>query len=180
MSFVFASVDWAEVFIPQTPLLEIIVRGAVTYLVLYALLRFVRRQVGSLSVNDLLVLVLIADAAQNAMAGEYKTISDGVLLVAVIIGIATGMNWLGFHVPWLQRVVHPDAVPLIKDGQPDEATLRRYMVTREELMTQLRLQGVAEISEVQAAYVEGNGQISVLTEEHEARGTAAQSMADAM
>jgi uncharacterized membrane protein YcaP (DUF421 family) len=178
MSFVFASVDWAEVFIPQTPLLEIIVRGAVTYLVLYALLRFVRRQVGSLSVNDL--LVLIADAAQNAMAGEYKTISDGVLLVAVIIGIATGMNWLGFHVPWLQRVVHPDAVPLIKDGQPDEATLRRYMVTREELMTQLRLQGVAEISEVQAAYVEGNGQISVLTEEHEARGTAAQSMADAM
>ncbi|HET8587535.1 MAG TPA: YetF domain-containing protein [Candidatus Limnocylindria bacterium] len=176
----FGSVDWAEVFIPQTPLLEIIVRGAVTYLVLYALLRFVRRQVGSLSVNDLLVLVLIADAAQNAMAGEYKSVSDGVLLVAVIIGIATSMNWLGFHVPWLQRVVHPDAVPLVKDGQPDEATLRRYMVTREELMTQLRLQGVAELTEVQAAYVEGNGQISVLTEEHESRGTAAQSMADAM
>ncbi len=176
----FGSVDWAEVFIPQTPLLEIIVRGAVTYLVLYALLRFVRRQVGSLSVNDLLVLVLIADAAQNAMAGEYKSVSDGVLLVAVIIGIATSMNWLGFHVPWLQRVVHPDAVPLVKDGQPDEATLRRYMATREELMTQLRLQGVAEITEVQAAYVEGNGQISVLTEEHESRGTAAQSMADAM
>jgi uncharacterized membrane protein YcaP (DUF421 family) len=173
-----AAVDWYEVFVPQTPLLEIVVRGAITYLVLYAMLRFVRRQVGSLSVNDLLVLVLIADAAQNAMAGEYKSVGDGLLLVAVIIGLAFSLNWLGYHVPSLQRVIHPDAVPLIKDGRPDEATLRQYLVTREELMTQLRLQGVAEVSEVQAAYVEGNGQISVLTEEHESRGTAAQGIAD--
>jgi len=50
-----------------------------------ALLRFVRRQVGSLSVNDLLVLVLIADAAQNAMAGEYKSVPDGIVLVGTII-----------------------------------------------------------------------------------------------
>lgn len=175
----FGPIDWADVFIPQTPLLEIFVRGAVTYLVLYALLRYVRRQVGSLSVNDLLVLVLIADAAQNAMAGEYTSVGDGVLLVAVIIGIASSLNWLGYHVPGFQRLIHPDAVPLVKDGMPDDATLRRYMVTREELMTQLRLQGVAEISEVQAAYVEGNGQISVLTEDHESRGTGAQSIADA-
>jgi uncharacterized membrane protein YcaP (DUF421 family) len=171
----FAGVDWQAVFVPQTPLLEIVVRGTIMYLVLYALLRFVRRQAGALSTNDLLVLVIIADAAQNGMAGEYRSITDGVLLVAVILGIANAMNWLGYHVSWFERtVVHPTAVPLIKDGVEDRRQMRRYLVSDAELLTQLRLQGVAHLDEVEAAYVEGNGQISVLTGDHGARGTKAQ------
>jgi uncharacterized membrane protein YcaP (DUF421 family) len=174
----FAGVDWQAVFVPQTPLLEIVMRGAVTYLALYALLRFVRRQAGSLSTNDLLVLVLIADAAQNAMAGEYRSLTDGLLLVAVIVGLANAMNWLGYHVPHVQRLVHPSAVPLVEHGTPNTDALRRYLVTHEELLTQLRLQGVAQLDEVEAAYVEGNGQISVLTGDHAARGTKAQGALD--
>ncbi len=166
----FTGVDWGKVFIPETPLLEILIRGTLTYLVLYALLRFIRRQAGSLSTNDLLVLVLIADAAQNSMAGEYRSITDGLLLVAVIVGWANVMNWLGYHFKWAERIVHPAAVAVVKNGKADKAELRRYMVTDAELMTQLRLQGVSKLSEVQRAYVEGNGQISVLTVEHESRG----------
>jgi uncharacterized membrane protein YcaP (DUF421 family) len=174
----FAGVDWQAVFVPQTPLLEIVIRGTITYLALYALLRYVRRQAGSLSTNDLLVLVLIADAAQNAMAGEYRSLTDGLLLVAVIVGLANAMNWLGYHVPHFQRLVHPSAVPLVEHGTPNTDALRRYLVTHEELLTQLRLQGVAHLDEVEAAYVEGNGQISVLTAEHESRGTKAQGALD--
>ncbi len=174
----FDGVDWQQVFVPQTPLLEIVIRGAITYLALYALLRFVRRQAGSLSTNDLLVLVLIADAAQNAMAGEYKSLTDGLLLVAVIVGLANLINWLGYHVGWMQPLVYPPAVPLVNDGVPNVAELRRYLVTHEELLTQLRLQGVAQLSEVQAAYVEGNGQISVLTGDHESRGSSVRGVPD--
>lgn len=81
----FDAVDWRSVFVPKTPLLEIVVRGTVVYLILFAMLRFGKRQTGSLSVTDLLVLVLIADASQNAMAGDYKSVPDGILLVATII-----------------------------------------------------------------------------------------------
>lgn len=62
-------VDWQNVLVPETPILEIVVRGTVVYLVLFALMRFVlKREAGAMSPSDLLIVVLIADAAQNAMA----------------------------------------------------------------------------------------------------------------
>jgi uncharacterized membrane protein YcaP (DUF421 family) len=61
-------IDWQTLFVPTTPLLELVVRGSAMYLLLLAALRFlVRRHIGSLSLMDLLLMVLIADAAQNAM-----------------------------------------------------------------------------------------------------------------
>ena len=81
-----ADIDWAGLFMPTTPALEIIVRGSVMYLALFAMLRFIlRRETGSLGITDLLVIVLIADAAQNGMAGNYTSITDGLLLVITII-----------------------------------------------------------------------------------------------
>lgn len=79
-------IDWAKLFEFSTPALEIVVRGTVMYLALFAMLRFIlRRETGSLGITDLLVVVLVADAAQNGMAGSYRSISDGLLLVATII-----------------------------------------------------------------------------------------------
>ena len=80
----FAGVDWGEVLLPRTPLLETIVRGAVTYLALFLLLRVTtKREAAGTSISTLLVLVLIADAAQNAMADDYRSIADGLLLVGL-------------------------------------------------------------------------------------------------
>lgn len=174
----FGGVEWEQLLVPQTPLLEIVIRGSVMYLALYALLRFVRRDAGAISVNDLLVLVLIADAAQNGMGDDYRTIPDGLLLVGVIVGWAHGLNWLSYHVGWVERIVHPAAVPIIERGVIREDPMRRYLLTHEELRMQLRLQGVADPAEVDVAYVEGNGQISVLTSEHESRGSQGGPMPD--
>lgn len=64
----------------DTPPLEILVRGTVIYVTIYALLRMVlRRESGTNGMTDLIVVVLIADAAQNGMSGSYKSISDGIL-----------------------------------------------------------------------------------------------------
>ena len=53
---------------------------------MFALLRFVlKREAGTLAITDLLVVVLIADAAQNAMADDYRSVPDGLLLVATIV-----------------------------------------------------------------------------------------------
>jgi uncharacterized membrane protein YcaP (DUF421 family) len=61
-------------------------------------------------------------------------------------------------------------VPLISDGIQDRSQMRRYLVTDAELLTQVRLQGVASVADVQAAFVEGNGQISVITADDQSRG----------
>src|SRR4051794_24523835 len=100
MSFV-AQIDWSRMLTFETPLLEIFLRGTLTYLALFALLRLVlkRQQGGMMGVTDLLVIVLIADAAQNAMADDYTSVPDGVLLVVTIVGWSYALDWLGYRFP---------------------------------------------------------------------------------
>mgnify|MGYP000975267658 CR=1 FL=1 len=64
-------IDWRSVFVPSVGILEIIVRGTIIYLMLFVLLRVLRREAGSLGITDVLVIVLIADAAQN---GDRKSV----------------------------------------------------------------------------------------------------------
>ena len=88
------SVDWNSVFVPAIGIAEIIVRGTVMYLSLFAILRFMsRRQAGSFGPADLLVIVLIADAAQNGLGKEYSSVTEGIVLVLTIV---TCMLSIGF------------------------------------------------------------------------------------
>jgi uncharacterized membrane protein YcaP (DUF421 family) len=164
--------DWAKAFIPHTPLLEILVRGSITYLVIYALLRvMLKRQTSGVEITDVLVIVLIADAAQNAMAGGYTSITDGVLLVAVIVGWSALIAWLGYRFPAMRKLLHSPALPLIRDGQMLHRNMKREFVTEDELMSQLRVQGVDDIGEVRRAYMESDGQISVIRRRRRDDGT---------
>jgi hypothetical protein len=56
-----------------------------------------KREAGGVGITDMLVIVLLADAAQNAMAGEYKSISDGLVLVSTIIFWSYALDWLGYR-----------------------------------------------------------------------------------
>lgn len=156
-------VDWGKLLLPDTPLLEIVVRGTVMYLLLFALLRLVlRRESGTVGITDLLVVVLLADAAQNALADDYTSLPDGALLVATIIFWSVALNWLGFRFPQMERWVHPPPLPLVRDGQLLWRNMRRELLTEGELMSQLRFQGVDDLTVVEAAYMEGDGRISVV------------------
>jgi uncharacterized membrane protein YcaP (DUF421 family) len=164
----FADVDWPRVFLPDTPFLELIVRGTLMYLGLFALLRVFCREAGTVSIPDLLVLVLIADAAQNAMSANYYAVTDGLVLVGTIIAWSYILNWVGYQVPAIRRVVHSPPLPLIENGDLLRNNMRRQFVTVDELMTHLREQGIEDVARVKRAYLEGDGRISVITfdEEH--------------
>ena len=157
-------VDWASIFLPGVPILETVVRGTAVYFALFFMLRLVlKRQAGAVGVTDLLVVVLIADAAQNAMAANYKSIPDGILLVATIIFWSFAFDWVGYRHPRFQRFVHPPPLPLVKNGEILWRNMRKELITKGELMTQLRQQGVNDLKSVRLAYMEGDGYISVIT-----------------
>jgi uncharacterized membrane protein YcaP (DUF421 family) len=159
----FGSVNWHDVFVPDTPLLEIFVRGTIVYLAIFALLRFVlTRQSGNLGVTDLLVIVLIADAAQNAMASEYKSVPDGLVLVATIVFWSYLLDWLAYHFPTCRRLIHPPPLELIRDGKINRRNLRKELITIDELKAQLREQGIEDLNQVRKACMEGDGRISVV------------------
>ena len=161
-------IDWDKLFAIDTPLLEIFIRGSIMYLSIYFLLRFVlKRQAGSLGVADVLVLVLIADAAQNAMAADYTSIPDGLLLVSTIVFWSYTLDWLGYRFPVIERVLNPAPLRLIKDGRVLREHLKKEFISEEELMSQLRQHGISDPKKVKEANIEGDGHISVIKEEEE-------------
>lgn len=159
-------VAWGEILGPDLPILEIFIRGSITYLALFALLRFVlRREVGELGLSDLLVVVLIADAAQNAMAGGYESVLAGILLVAVIAFWAFALDWLSFHVPALERLMRPRPRVLIRNGRLLWQNMKRELVTEDELFGMLREHGIEDPAVVKSLQVEHDGKVSVVQRE---------------
>lgn len=165
------SLDWKQMFLPGPSLLEIIIRGTIVYFVLFILIRlFRKRQAGAVSATDLLVLVIIADASQNAMSANYQSITDGMILAATIIFWSYALDALGYAFPLVGRFVHPPPLLLVQNGIILQQNLKKEQLTREELMSQLREQGVEDVAQVKIAYMEGDGNISVIREGEETHG----------
>jgi uncharacterized membrane protein YcaP (DUF421 family) len=157
------SLDWGEIFGINVSPLELIVRGTAMYLFLFLLFRVVvRRRVGAIGMADILILVIIADAAQNAMSGEYKSVTEGAILVGTIIFWDQAIDWLNFRVPALRPWLEPPPMLLIQNGRVLHRNLRHEYVTEDELKSKLREKGVKDYSEVAEAHMESDGNVSVI------------------
>jgi uncharacterized membrane protein YcaP (DUF421 family) len=159
--------DWESVFVPSGSLLELVVRGTVLYLALFVMLRLLpRRQLGSLGVSDVLVIVLIADAAQNGLAGEYTSITEGVVLVATILFWDFAIDFLDHRYPQLRLNASAPRL-LVQNGRMIKRNMERQNMSEEDLMSQLRQHGIEHLAGVRRAYAEGDGSISVIKAEPE-------------
>lgn len=159
-------IQWSEIFTFTVSPFELMIRGTLIYFFLFCLFRFfVRRDAGSLSVSDLLVIVIIADAAQNGMSGEYRSVIDGAVLIGTIIFWNAVLNFLSFHYAPIHRFVVPRPVCLVKDGIPQRHALHRQLITTDELNEMLRQHEIEDILQVKRAYLEPDGQITVIRKE---------------
>ncbi len=155
-------VDWESLFMPTISLFEIVMRGTLVYLAIFVFLRIMRRGAGTIGIADLLVVVLIADAAQNAMGSKYQSITEGVILIATILFWNYSIDYLSYKFPRFRKLAVPAPISLIENGQLLRRNLQREMITRDEVMSQLREQGVEDLADVKSCYLEGDGQISVI------------------
>lgn len=157
-------VDLATMFEFDVPPLEMFIRGTVMYWFIFGLLRFAgRRDFGSIGLADILVLMLVADAAGNAMAGESESLSAGMIVVGTIILWSVFIDRIGYFFPRLEDWLMPDKVLLVRDGVVQRRGMRSEYLTMDELMTQLRQNNIENLSEVKRAYMEADGNISVIT-----------------
>lgn len=152
--------------------LELVLRGTAVFWFLFAVFRFVmHRDVGSVGLADVLVLVLIADAAQNAMSGGYESITDGLILVSSIVFWNYALDWGAYRFEWVRRIAEPPPILLVRAGHVVQRNLRREMMSHDDLMAKLREHGVEDVAKVKKAYMEGDGTITVL--QYDARDGAA-------
>ena len=156
------SINWHQMFVPTGSLLELVVRASLMYLLILAGFRLFRRDAGSLSVSDLLVVVLIADAAQNGMAGEYKSLTEGIVIVGTIFAWNYALDWLSYRSRFVYWLLHPPSLLLVSNGQIQRRNLRSQLITKGDLLEQLREQGVEDLATVKTCFLEGDGRMSVI------------------
>jgi len=154
--------DWSRVFAPDTSLLELVARGTALYIGIIVFMRFLpRRTGGELSTLDLIFLLLIAEAATHAL-GAYSSVADGIIMLVTLMAWNYLLNFLSFHVPFIERLVAARPVQVVQDGRLIRRNMRREFLTEEELMNNLRHHGVDDIGDVKAAFVESDGGVTVV------------------
>lgn len=160
------AIDWQSIFQPTLGLAEIIVRGTLVYFALFLILRLiVRRQSGSFGPADFLVIMLIADAAQNAMGKEYSSVTEGVVLVLTIVSWEYLLDWLAWRYPILRPILKAPPLQLVENGRLLHKNLRTEMLSEEEVLGGLREKGARRLDEIEAAFLDASGEISVIKKE---------------
>jgi uncharacterized membrane protein YcaP (DUF421 family) len=172
----FSATNWTDLFTFSLTPQEIFVRGSVVFWFLFAIFRFVmRRDVGAVGIGDFLFVVIVADASQNAMTGDSKTIADGLALVATLVFWNYTLDALSYRFASIRRMTEPPPLLLIQDGKMQHRkmqhrNMRREYITREEVEAKLRETGIENIAEVKTMFLESDGKISVISKKRKGHG----------
>lgn len=149
-----------------TPWWEIIARTAIVYVVVLVLLRVAgKRELGQMTPFDLVVILVIANAVQNAMTGGDNSLIGGVIAAATLTGVNIVVGRWGSRVPLFRRLVASEPTLLLQDGTPIQAHLDREGMDLEELEMAARQHGIADLADVAAAILEEDGSISIIPKE---------------
>ena len=160
--------DWSRVFLPDIPVIETLVRGTVMYLGLFTILRLLKRPAGQLSVADILLITVLADASQNGMAGPHDSLASALLLVLTIVAWDQILDWASFRSPRIARLLEGGPTRLIVDGRILFTALRQRRISRDDLMSHLRQEGYERVEQVRLCSLEADGSISVVGKRGEA------------
>lgn len=148
------------------PWWSFIVRTLVVYVALLIGLRLVgRRELGQMTPFDLVVILLIANALQNAMVGPDTSVTGGLASAFTLLAVNWILSQLRARIPWLRRVVEGEPILLVSEGKVIDEHLRRASIDRADLEQAVREHGVATISEVETATLEVDGTVSVISKD---------------
>ena len=144
-------------------LLDVAIRTAIVYVFIVAALKFGgQRDVGQMSRLDLIVLLVIADAVQNAMVGENTTLLGGLVAAGVLVALDRGLRYLEHRSKAAEKAIEGEARMLIRNGAILGKALRDEDISTDELMAALRKHGVIRPEQVELAVLETDGSISVV------------------
>jgi uncharacterized membrane protein YcaP (DUF421 family) len=151
-----------DLLVVQIPVAEKVLRSIAVYLFLVVALRLGgKRELAQLNTFDLVVLLLLSNTVQNAIIGSDNSLSGGLLGAAVLLGVNYLVVRVGFRHPAVARILEGTPTVLVDRGRPQEANLRRYLISTEELLAAVRRQGARDLHDVDAVVLEANGTFTV-------------------
>jgi len=149
------------------PWWELVLRGVIVYVFLLIILRITgKRQTGQLAPFDLVLLLVLSNAVQNAMNGGDNSVLGGIISATTLIALHYAVAFMTYKSRKMETWIEGTPRILIHDGVLDEDVMRSELLTRHELAAALRAAGCAEIERVRVATLENNGQITISLRPH--------------
>lgn len=150
------NLDWAILGL-------IALRTTIIYFVLLVGIRIVgKRQVADLSPFDLVVLIVLGNAVQNAMTGEDYTLTGGIVSAVTLLAVNHAVSVAAFRSKRFRRVAEGGPVPVVIRGKMDRQAMRREHVTEDDIITALREHGTLKLEDVELVMLEVDGSVSVI------------------
>jgi len=152
-----------DLFALAMPWWEFILRAVVVYVVVLGMVRLSgKRPLGQITPFDVLLVVLLGNAVQNALLGTDTSLGGGLLLAATLILLNYGVGWVSTRSRRIERLVEGEPVVIARDGRLFDAVLRREQVTRADFEAAMRQQGGLGVEDVELALLEINGHITII------------------
>lgn len=146
----------------SSPWWHFVLRALIVYGFLLVTLRFAgKRQIGQLTPFDLVLLLILSDAVQNAMNAGDNSVTAGLILAGTLIALNYAMGWLTFRSRRIERLVDGRPEVLIHQGKVYRDVMKRAQITHSELRAALRRADCLDVSDVHYAILENDGGISV-------------------
>ena len=144
-------------------LANVVLRTLVVYLALLVGLRLAgKRELGQMTPFDLVLVLVISNAVQNAMVGPDTSLTAGLAAAFTLLLANWTANRIGLKWPWLQRKMIGSPTLLISHGQFVEDNMRREGLEPDEVLMAMREHGVADVADVEMAVLEIDGTISIV------------------
>jgi uncharacterized membrane protein YcaP (DUF421 family) len=141
----------------------IMLRSLVVYVGLLIGLRIMgKRELGQMTVFDLVVILLIANAVQNAMVGADTSLQGGLIAAAVLLLVNRAVSTLGYRWMFWGRLLEGSPTVLVQDGQYLESRLRKEGLEKSRIEMAMREHGIEGIDAVKLAVLETDGTISIV------------------
>jgi uncharacterized membrane protein YcaP (DUF421 family) len=109
-----------------------------------------------------MLVVLVSECVSVAPSAEAKSVPNGLTAVSALLFWNFTLDRLAHRWPWLQRLLEPQPLELVRDGKPVRENLDREGITDDELAAQLRLHGIDDVAKVKRALMESEGEVSVI------------------
>jgi uncharacterized membrane protein YcaP (DUF421 family) len=146
--------------------LKIALSCVTIYLFIIVFIRlFGKKELAQLSVTDLVFILLISNAVQNAMVGSDSTLVGGLIAAASLFVVNFLFKFVIYKFPQFGSLVQGSSLLLIYKGELHQKNLAKARITLQELEEAIREHGVMKIVEVDLAVLEVDGNISILSNE---------------
>ncbi len=154
-------------------MINVIVRTFILYFLVVALMRLTgKRQIGQLELTELVTAFMISELAANPISNNSIPLLYGVLPAIILVALEVFLSYLSLKSRRFRKLIAGSALPLVKKGKIEKGQMNKSRITVEELVSAMRSAGVSCMGNVEYAFLESNGTISVIPKASESPPTA--------